>query len=258
MKKIILILFSIVFLNTAFAQEEPYLMQMHYIEVDGNIDAFIKLNKEYYKKLAELAVEDGKWDGWQMWQSRTNDNQFVFFHHFKNPKQYEEWDWDWGSKENIIRAGVKMPEDSDFKMIGGSMEVFQIISSALSETHSEYFIMNEWKAPNLISFIENNKLWGELYVTPQLEKNPGLNWAFGMTVMGNHSENDKMINYNGISFDGYASLADLINAQAYSEGKWDSDVNFQSFSKAVNELDLGDFSDAQKQSVWRVIDRSWD
>ena len=44
MKKIILILFSIVFLNTAFAQEEPYLMQMHYIEVDGNIDAFIKLN----------------------------------------------------------------------------------------------------------------------------------------------------------------------------------------------------------------------
>ena len=118
--------------------------------------------------------------------------------------------------------------------------------------------MNEWKAPNLISFIENNKLWGELYVTPQLEKNPGLNWAFGMTVMGNHSENDKMINYNGISFDGYASLADLINAQAYSDGKWDSDVNFQAFSKAVNELDLGDFSDAQKQSVWRVIDRSWD
>ena len=79
-----------------------------------------------------------------------------------------------------------------------------------------------------------------------------------MTIMNNHTENNKMINYNGVSWDGFPSLADLINAQAYSEGKWDSDINFQAFSKAVNELDLGNFSDAKKQSVWRVLDTSWD
>lgn len=36
MKKIILMLFSAVFLNSAFAQEEPYLLNAHYIEVEGD------------------------------------------------------------------------------------------------------------------------------------------------------------------------------------------------------------------------------
>ena len=39
-----------------------------------------------------------------------------------------------------------------------------------------------------------------------------------MTVVGNHTENDKMMNYNGVSWDGFPSFADLINSQAYSEG----------------------------------------
>ena len=67
-----------------------------------------------------------------------------------------------------------------------------------------------------------------------------------MTVKGNPTENDKMMNYNGVSWDGFPSLADLINSQAYSEGKWESDVNFLAFSKAVNELDLGNFADTKK------------
>ena len=78
-----------------------------------------------------------------------------------------------------------------------------------------------------------------------------------MTVVGNHTENDKMMNYNGVSWDGFPSFADLINSQAYSEGKWESDANFQAFSKAVNELDLENFADAKKQSVWKVLDTSW-
>ena len=55
-------------------------------------------------------------------------------------------------------------------------------------------------------------------------------------------------------------LASIVALQTTSnyEGKWDSDINFQAFSKAVNELDLGNFSDAKKQSVWRVLDTSWD
>ena len=50
-------------------------------------------------------------------------------------------------------------------------------------------------------------------------------------------------------------LADLINSQAYSEGNG-IDENFQAFSKAVNELDEN-FADAKKQSVWKVLDTSW-
>ena len=35
------------------AQDEgPYFIRMHVVDVEGNINAFIKANKEYYKPLA--------------------------------------------------------------------------------------------------------------------------------------------------------------------------------------------------------------
>ena len=66
---------------------------------------------------------------------------------------------------------------------------------------------------------------------PTIGKNPGLNWMWHDCIAGNHTENDKIMHYNGISWDGFPSLADLIISQAYFEGKWESNANFQTFSK---------------------------
>ena len=50
MKKVIFMLLSITFLNFAFAQEQPYLIRAHYIEVEGDVNAFIRANNEFIKK----------------------------------------------------------------------------------------------------------------------------------------------------------------------------------------------------------------
>ena len=91
MKKIIFILSGIICLHAAMAQDDPYLLRMHYVELEGDVESWINYELEYNKKLAKLAVDDGKWDGWQMWQSQHNYNQFIFFHHFKNPSQFENF-----------------------------------------------------------------------------------------------------------------------------------------------------------------------
>ena len=76
--------------------------------------------------------------------------------------------------------------------------------------------MNEYSTSNVVNFTKNNQLWGQLYVTPMLENNPKMNFAAGIKIDGEIV--NSAINYNAISFDGFSSLTDLINAQAYFAG----------------------------------------
>ncbi len=256
MKKLIFILFGIICLNAALAQDEPYLIQMHYVEVEGDVESWINYELEYNRKLAKLAVDDGKWDGWQMWQSRNNYNQFIFFHHFKNPSQYEELIWDWTDEKNAKRIGLKEPETPEIiNWKGDRLELFQITSMALSGTQSEYFIINEYSTPNPMIFVKNNELWGEMMVEPKLEQNPGMNFAAGIKLL---YDGTNEVNYNGISFDGFSSLTALIENQAYSEEWNNSNGELQTFIKAANEAELSNFADNKKSSVWQVLGSTWD
>ena len=72
------------------AQEnEIFLMRFHEMEVSGNQSEFISANKNYFKPLASQAIKDKKWAGWQMLQSVTESNKYVFIHYYNSPKQYE-------------------------------------------------------------------------------------------------------------------------------------------------------------------------
>ena len=105
-------------------------------------------------------------------------------------------------------------------------------------------------------FIENNKLWGEMVVKPQLDDVDGLNWAFGIKLMDNHWEDGKMASFNGISFDGFDSLNSLMKANSYNENPTPNKL-IEKFSKEVQKRELNDFASARKTSVWKVIDNTW-
>jgi len=53
---------------------------------------------------------------------------------------------------------------------------------------ANYFTENKFKTSNGHKFIANNKLWGEMVITPQLNKVDWLNWAFGIEIINNHWE----------------------------------------------------------------------
>ena len=76
MKKLaLLFIFNI---SILFAQEDVWLFQIHEMEVSGNIDDFIKLQKDFHKKLAVLGVKNNEWAGWQCLRSVTSGNKFIF------------------------------------------------------------------------------------------------------------------------------------------------------------------------------------
>jgi len=258
MKKIIFLLLGFVYLNLVNAQDKPYLIRLHYCEVEGDIEAFIKGGQEFYKKLAKLAVEEGKWDGWQMWQSQNHKNQFMFIHHYKNPKQFESWNSsDWLSESSQKKLKVKYPDHSNYKIkFPRGYELFQITSTVLSGTQSDYYVINEYSTSDPVVFIKNHDLWGDMMVKPKLEQNPGMNFAAGIKLL---YDGTNEINYNGISFDGFSSLATLIENQAYFKEKWDNpNGELQKFMKAADQASLSNFAEHKKSSFWKVLGSTWD
>ena len=138
MKKIFFLIISLLFIQINLAQsDEPYILRFHYMSVSGDVNEFIEANKTYFKKLAEQGVKDEAWAGWEMHQSISEGNKFLFIHHFKSPKQYENYG-NVFSGDVAKKLGLKSPNRGSFQAEGEPYEFWQIVSSALGKTSSKY------------------------------------------------------------------------------------------------------------------------
>tara|TARA_B100000242_G_C43054224_1_gene492899 strand:- start:4373 stop:5167 length:795 start_codon:yes stop_codon:yes gene_type:complete len=264
MKKIIYLLLLAIPILSLKAQDDspsPYLIRMHVLEVEGNIGEFIKANKEYYKPLSKQAVEDGKWAGWAMFRSFSKRNIFVFFHHYSSPEQYAKGGSLWGPDE-AKRLGLKAPDSSKWKWKSLSdNELWQVNGTVLDNERSNYFVFNKFKFayPDKEKFIKNNRAWGELVVKPQLEENKGSNWAVATLVTSGSYVEGESTKANGISFDGYDSLEDILHRRSYKEnGGISENPHWQNFRKYIVENDLTDFNSAFSSSIYEHLDSTWD
>ena len=264
MKKIIyLLLFAIPFLNLN-AQDDtpsPYLIRMHVLEVEGNLGAFIQANRNFYKPLAKQGVKDGKWAGWGMFRSFSNGNIFVFFHHYNSPEQYAN-SGNVFSTEIAEELGLEMPDSSKWTWKSlGSNELWQMNGFVMGKSRSNFFVFNKFKFafPDKQKFIENNRAWGEFVVKPQLDEIKGSSWAVATLVTSASYEDQESTKYNGISFDGFDSLEQILHRRSYKEsGGMAANVNWQNFQKYINENDLTEFNSAVSSSIYRHLDSTWD
>jgi hypothetical protein len=262
MKKILLILILIIpFLNNIAQDQNPYLIRMHVIEIEGNTNAFIQANKDYYKPLAVQAVKDGKWAGWAMFRSFSQGNVFVFFHHYSSPEQYAKGGSIWGS-DIAKKLGLEAPDTSKWtwKSSNGN-NLWQVNATVLDEEPSNYMIFNKFKFsyPDKQKFIENNRAWGELVVKPRLKEVKGLNWAVATLITSSSYKDQESTMFNGISFDGFDSMEQILHQRSYKEnGGMAVNPNFQNFQKYVNENELTGFNTAVESSIYEAIDSSWD
>ena len=79
MKKLLFVYFTLSIFQYSYAQEnEIFLMRFHEMEISGNQNQFISANKNYFKPLAKQAIADKKWAGWQMLQSVSEPNKYIF------------------------------------------------------------------------------------------------------------------------------------------------------------------------------------
>jgi len=66
-----------------------------------------------------------------------------------------------------------------------------------------------------------------------------------------------MVNYNGISFDGFPSIEALLKSATYIDNLPNQNKYLETYMKEIEERQLSSASDARKQSIWKFIDDSW-
>ena len=261
MKKILFFFYTLFICSFSYAQENQiFLMRFHEMEVTGDQNEFFSANKNYFKPLAKQAIEDKKWAGWDMLQSVTESNKYIFIHYFSSPKQYEKFNGAFDS-DVVEKLGLKSPNWDAFEWkTTAPMEIYQIVSVANGDSKSNYWVKNDFKFNNRQKFIDNNKLWGELVVKKMQRSVKGMNWGFGINLTSDHFENGEAVSFNGISFDGVYSLQELLTNRAHKENPESNESFNKIYQKFINEIqkkELGNFSTAKKTSIWKVIDTTW-
>ena len=179
MKKLaLLFIFNI---SILFAQEDVWLFQIHEMEVSGNIDDFIKLQKDFHKKLAVLGVKNNEWAGWQCLRSVTSGNKFIFLHHFNSVEQrVDPQIW---TEENLKKLGLKWPEGNSFKTkTTGPIYIYQAQMAVNDKEPSKYWKINYHKFNNISNYINHNKSWGEMVVKKAQNEENGMNWGFATLI----------------------------------------------------------------------------
>ena len=259
MKRFVLLFLFNIFILSA-QENEIFLMRFHEMEISGNQNEFISANKNYFKPLAAQAIKDKKWAGWQMLQSVTESNKYIFIHYFNSPKQYESFKGAF-SPEVAKKLGLEPPKWDSFDWkTTAPQEIYQVVMAMGGNSKSNYWIKNDFKFNDRQKFIENNKLWGELIVKKMQKEIKGMNWGFGINLTSDNFENGEAVSYNGVSFDGASTIAELLNNRSYQENQ---EVNesfnkiWQKFLKEIQKKELTNFSTAKRSTMWKLVDSTW-
>ena len=259
MKKLLLLFFLNI--SILFAQEnEIFLMRFHEMEVSGNQSEFISANKNYFKPLASQAIKDKKWAGWQMLQSVTEPNKYIFIHYFNSPKQYESFKGAFSS-EVAEKLGLESPKWDSFEWkTTAPQDIYQVFSVAGGNSQSNYWVKNDYKFNDRQKFIDNHKLFAEIVVKQMQKDMEGFNHGAAINLTFEKYENGEMLSYNGVSFDGAASLEQLLTNRAYKENQ-ETNKTWQKigekFAKEVEKKGASDFHTAKKTTVWKLVDETW-
>jgi hypothetical protein len=259
MKKFLLLLLLNISMLSA-QENEIFLMRFHEMEVSGNQSEFISANKNYFKPLASQAIKDKKWAGWQMLQSVTESNKYIFIHYYNSPKQYET------SKEVFSSAvaeklGLKSPNMNSFEWkTTAPMDIYQVFSVAGGNSQSNYWVKNDYKSNDRQKFIDNHKLFAEIVVKQMQKDMEGFNHGAAINLTFEKYENGEAVSYNGVSFDGFASLEQLLTSRAYKENQetnktWEKIG--KKFGDEVEKKGASDFAAARKTTIWRLVDETW-
>ena len=81
---------------------------------------------------------------------------------------------------------------------------------------------------------------------PQQKENIAANWDFGIRLTNNHWEDGQMVNYNGISFDGFHSIEALLKSATYIDNSSNPNKYLETYMRVIEEKQLSSASDARK------------
>jgi len=165
------------------------------------------------------------------------------------------------SSEVAEKLGLESPKWDSFDWkTTAPQDIYQVFSVAGGNSQSNYWVKNDYKFNDRQKFIDNHKLFAEI-VVKQIQKDmEGYNHGAAINLTFEKYENGEMLSYNGVSFDGAASLEQLLTNRAYKENQ-ETNKTWQKigkkFTEEVEKKGASDLHTAKKTTIWRLVDEAW-
>jgi hypothetical protein len=216
MKKIVLIIAVLCTVQFANAQK---VFSLHAVRVEGNTDAFEKVETEYMSKVTQDAVNKGDVLYWGLFK----------VHKFNNTLAPGEYNYVWVQWANSIDdllgakgewwkniSKVLTPEEMDqvktfgasYKGVEDARNIFVVEDEAYDNSgNAPYFQFNFGRPANVAGFIEENKTVWKPYFVKNMSKMNMKIWGVARRLSFPSMENS----HNTVmSWDAFSSLEDLM------------------------------------------------
>ena len=225
MKKF-LFLVTVFCLGFSAQGQENFLFTIHAVHIEGDLDAFEKVESMYMQRVAQAAVDKGDIMGWSLNKSIFLDNindeenfNYVFVQSAKNIKDIVSSKAAWWSSAGDILSAKEQEEVAELQKKFSwkkDVKVLYHVESALWDSNYDgtvVFQFNFAKPKNSNGFIEENKtLWRPFFEA----NNPKLNmvgWGVASKV---HPLGEEWSDV--VTWDAFKNLEDLYQYRIGVEG----------------------------------------
>ena len=214
------LLFTILFAFTMSVNAQYY--SLTYVTVPAeNQEEFVRLETQYWSKVAKHNVEAGKQIAWGLVQAVggvPNGWTHVFVNVYETAEQLADSSiWD---PETIL--GISPSEINTLHLVEGRGVQNWAVQSSIPGERGEVAVWNFARPKNLAGFINENKnLWKK-----QFENDMGgrTNWGIGLKL-NNRSQDLSTV----MTWDGYPNLAEALKALNNYEGQWPRQSKMQEY-----------------------------
>jgi|TARA_B110000285_G_scaffold39794_1_gene43395 hypothetical protein len=235
MKKLLLALF--LSLNFIGISQDKTIFSIHIVKVDGDLEAFEKVQKNYMQRVAKAAVEKGDIGFWAFLKFNHFDNvdneermNYAFIQNNKNIDAFfnEKNAW-WNNASNVL-------SDSEQELVAALSKNFTwtkdgrhifVEEAGIAKGLGRYIQFNFATPKNLQGFIdENNSLWKNFF-NSNMSSMGMVNWGVGRRIAPISNEWSSVV-----TWDMFNTLEELMNFR----------VGFKLPSNIVNKSKMTEYN----------------
>ena len=213
MRKIFTLL--LLFVSISLSAQASQIYSMHSVRVEGDLDAFEKVQKIYMQKVAQNAVEKGDISFWAFLKRVTMDNiddeerkNYLFVQSNSDVDAIlgEKNQW-WNNASSVLskeELAIVEALSSKFTWVSDSRHIFKDEVS-IQKSIGKYIQFNFASPQNLAGFITENKTLWKNYFSKNMLKIGMVNWGVGRKIAPTGMNNSSVS-----TWDMFNSLEDLM------------------------------------------------
>ncbi len=252
MKKLITTVF-ILFISFSYSQD--YFYHDYRVIPQSDLQHHITIEKNFWSKVAQLLIKEGKLNGWAMLQREggsSNEPNIYFYIGIGDKKNLDNLMDNYADAQSRVLQQMG-PDTSELAKIAITVEPTSVFNATMQRTNStiaknsskfNYVKINYAKVKGEVNQFSSmqKSIWGN-FIKKEMDKGNGsqVMWTTARKV----SPNGNGYNWNYMTIDGYLSSSDLIAPS------WNPNTKFPKGLDEINSMMEG--GTFYKQVVWKIL-----